>query len=162
MPNYLQGDIFAASVEHRSELAIVFGQVDLNEMASHWRDFASTFPELAHVRDPFTELPTEPYQHPDRRWFWFVSARDNHGMTDPEFASALNSALRWAQANGLKRIITNGIANTDLGTDTNANRASHDRRVIFISGLAADHERAAGFEITLISMNDAFVRNRPE
>ena len=159
MPHYIQGDIFAASNERHADLAIIFGHIGLNEMRLSWRSFADRMPRLAHIRDPFSEMPCEPYQYSDGRWLWFFSGCDNHGMTDAQLESALEQALSWAQANDLRTVITNGIANTDHGHDTITNRQSDDSRVRFISGLAGNHERTKKVDITLISLNDAFVRN---
>ena len=149
MPNYLQGDIFAANDERNTDLAIIFGHVGLNSMGFFWRKFVETAPHFFHIRDPFTELSGQPISFTDRRWLWFFPAADNHGMPDAQFASAFKQALTWAQANGLRTIITNGIRDIDHGINSVENRRSDDRRTKFIGEIAADHERATGVDIRL-------------
>ena len=80
-------------------------------------------------------------------------------MTDQEITDTLNQTFAWARQQGLTTVITNGIADVHHGGDTAANRASDDHRTVFLIGLVSDHERHSCLQVTLISLNDVFVRN---
>jgi hypothetical protein len=154
-----QGDIFAASLEIECELTIVFGHIGFNEMSGFWQDFARTQPKLAHVRDPFSEIPGRPIEFQKRRWLWFVPEGENHGLTNSQLASVLQEALTWALDHSLKSVITNGIADTDHSQHTISNRSSDDARARFLIDLMSAYEREFDVTIGLISQNDIFVRN---
>lgn len=159
MPNLLQGDIFAATIDRRCELTIVLGRIGFNEMSGFWQDFARTQPTLAHVRDPFSEISGRLVRFQNRQWLWFVPEGENHGLTNSQFTAALTEALTWASGNLVKSVMTNGIANIDYGTDTTSNRASDDARAQFLIDLAATYEEEFEVTINLISLNDVFLRN---
>jgi hypothetical protein len=159
MPRQAQGVIFAAVNERRADLAIIFGHVGFNEMRQRWRAFVASIANLSHVRDPFSELPGAPLRSPNGVWLWFVPEQQNHGMAEPTLTSALDAALAWAKSAGIRSIITNGIADTDHGHDTAANRTSDDKRARFLVAYTTEQERVAGFSIELISLNDVFIRN---
>ena len=159
MPTLKQDDIFERLQEH--DMAIVFGHVGLGHMASCWRNFSRAERILADIADPFTTMPNSPQRTSSGRWLWFIPDGQNHGMTEDELRGALDRALSWAQAEGHRRIVTNGISDIDHGTDTLANRASDDRRVRFLIDCATRQETKSNGTlcIELVSLNDAFVRN---
>lgn len=159
MPTLKQGDIFERLQEH--DLAIVFGHIGLNHMALSWRMFSRAERTLAHIDDPFSTMPNKPQRISSGQWLWFVAEERNHGMTDDQLKGALDRALLWARREGHGRIVTNGIADTDHGTETQANRASDDRRVRLLIDYATQKEIEANGTlcIELVSLNDAFVRN---
>lgn len=158
MPQFRQGDVFAAIKDERAGLAIVFGHIGCNEMRKHWTAFAKGIPALSRVRDPFVELTDRPQQLSEHQWLWFIPEGENHGMTDERLTSALDRALRWASERGIRSIVTNGVANTDHGHDTASNRRSDDLRAQFLAEYAARMEEGLGLAIELISLNDIFVR----
>jgi len=139
-------------------LAIVFGHIGFNEMREHWCPFAEAVPRLAHIQDPFSEIPEQPVNISPDKWLWFVPECENHGMTDENVLAALDAALDWARNAGINSVVTNGIPNTDHGHDTAANRRSDDQRAQFLVRYAADQEMAGDIRIELISLNDVFVR----
>ncbi len=159
MPTMRRGDIFERLHEH--DLAIVFGHIGLNLMDVRWRNFSESEETLAHIYDPFSTMPNRPQRISSGQWLWFVPEGRNHGMTEDELRGALDRALSWAQGEGHGRIVTNGISDIDHGTETQANRASDDRRVQFLVDYAIQKEREADGTlcIELVSLNDAFTRN---
>ena len=159
MPQYLQDDIFKAINEYQIDLGIVFGHIGFNEMAGCWYEFSQMVPDLANVRDPFLELPRCPVQVGERQWLWFVPEGENHGLTDLQLRSALKSALTWAKNKRLRTVITNGIANIHHDMDTLVNRRSDDVRARLLMRYAEENEAESGIAITLISLNDVFLRN---
>lgn len=161
MPTYLQGDIFKASGALNAELAIVFGHIGFNPMAVCWRDNSQSHPRLGNIQDPFTEIPNLPIRVAPDRWLWFVPAGENIGLTDLELATALDAALRWAELNGLRTIMTNGIREPDHGLDTEKNRLSDDARAHYLIDYASKYEANHEITIMLTSLNDVFVRNAP-
>ncbi len=159
MPQYLQGNVFQAAMARKADLAIVFGHIGFNEMRPTWLAFRVNVPDWSHINDPFTELADEPHQCPQGHWLWFIPDQDNHGMTQGQLVETLDTILEWAGNEGLRTIITNGIADVDHGHNTEANRLSDDHRAEFLGQFMAGQEAARGFKVTLISMNDVFVRN---
>lgn len=159
MAHLLQGDIFTAAMERQCDLAVVFGHMGMNEMGVLWQQFIAGQPCLAHIRNPFTEVPGQPVKFGDHQWLWFVPADDNQGLTDAQFVSAFNAALTWASDHGVKSVITNGVANADHSHDTTSNRASDDARAKFLIDLATTSEKDLEVTITLVSRNDIFLRN---
>ena len=158
MPTLNQGNIFERLQENHA-IAIVFGHIGFNEMGVRWRAFKNAEPTLTHIQDPFSEIPNEPRCIPTGQWLWFVPDQNNHGMPEEELETVLNRALSWAKNEGHRLIITNGISDTDHGTDTNANRYSDNQRAIFLIRYSQEKEREDSVKIELISLNDVFVRN---
>lgn len=156
MPELSQGDIFEAAA--RSDVAIVFGHLGFNEMQLRWTTFSAQHAALAQVRDPFEELAGGAIEWTPGRWIWFVAEQENHGMTDAQLRDALNTALSWASARSLKSIATNGIMNTDHGHDSAINRQSDSARAAMLVRYAEQAEREHQVAITLVSLNDVFVR----
>ncbi len=159
MPSLNQGDIFAATLDRECDLTIVFGHFGFNAMSGFWQDFVRNQPKLAHVRDPFSEIPDRPVEFQKRRWLWFVSEGENHGLSNSQLTSVLKEALTWAMDNVVKSVITNGIADTDHSQSTTSNRSSDDARARFLIDLLSTYEHEFDVTITLISQNDVFVRN---
>lgn len=159
MPNFSQRDVFAAIADRSADLAIIFGHIGFNSMRASWRSFSDSIPSLANVRDPFSELSGKALPIYEGQWLWFVAEHENHGMPDAALASNLNSALSWASTNGVRTVITNGLADTNHGSDAVLNRVSDDRRARFLIEYAAEQERARGLTIELTSLNSVFVRN---
>lgn len=157
MPRLTQGNIFEKLQENH--VAIVFGHIGFNEMSACWRAFKNTEPTLVPIQDPFSEIPNEPRCTSTGQWLWFVPDQDNRGMSERELEAVLNRALSWAINEGYRLIITNGISDTDHGTDTNANRHSDNQRAEFLIRYSQEKERESSAKIELISLNDVFVRN---
>ena len=82
-------------------------------------------------------------------------------MTEDQLRHALDTTLSWARKEGHCSVVTNGISDTDHGTDPEANRLSDDRRVQFMVDYAKQKEAIAddNLAIELVSLNDAFERN---
>ena len=158
MPQLSQGDVFEVVDASRAELAIVFGHVGFNVMRQCWKIFSARHPDLAGVQDPFADLTEEPIKLSDGRWLWFVSEEENHGMKDGALKNVLDTALSWASSQRLKSITTNGVANTDHGSDTAHNRNSDEQRARFLITYASAAEQKYGVDIELISLNDVFMR----
>ncbi len=160
MLQFSQGNIFEAIDRSRVELAVVFGHVGFNQMRVCWATFSARHPQLVGVRDPFTSLENGPIRISDGRWLWFVSEKENHGMTDGHLVNALDASLSWASRLHIKSVATNGVANTDHGIDTAHNRQSDEQRARFLIAYAAAAEQQYGVNIELISLNDVFLRVR--
>jgi len=159
MPKLSQGDIFAAVAERRADLAIIFGHIGFNYMHLSWCTFRDSVPRLANLRDPFTGIQGRAERIAEGRWLWFVKEGKNHGLTDGQVISALDSALSWATSAGVRSVITNGIADVDGGRDCGRNRISNDRRARLLIQYAAEQEKARGLGIELVSLNSVFTRN---
>ena len=160
MPSYLEGNILSPGPECAAQVAIVFGRMGAGEMALSWPDLAWGEPAFAHVRDPFERFKSRPVRASHGRWYWFIPSRLNHGLTDEQLREVFATVFAWAHGKELRAAISNGITNTDHTSDSLANRASIDRRARLMGELASEYERAYGMEISLIALNDAFVRNR--
>ena len=156
MPELNQGDIFKRLREGDFEVAVVLGHIGFNHMEVCWRPFADSEPTLTHIQDPFSEIPNQPWQISSGQWLWFVPAQHNHGMTERELEAVLDEAIMWARTEGHTSIVTNGVANTGHGMDTDANRYSDDQRVQFLIRYSAEKENALGIKIELISLNDPY------
>ncbi len=161
MPRVLQGDIFATARAHDSELAIVFGSIGFHPMNLYWPTFKVTVASLSHIYDPFSDGLPQPFEYTPGRWLWFIRERDNQGMTESDVRYELDAAFSWARQNGLKTVITNGIADTVDHYDSEAKRKSNDHRARLLIGLASDCERRFGLDITLVSPGTVFTRNVP-
>jgi hypothetical protein len=159
MAHLLQGDIFTVATERQCELTIVFGYIGMNGMEADWRQFVASQFRLAHILNPFSEVPSQPVKFGDRQWLWFVPAGENHGLPQTQLVSSLDTALTWASDNGLRSVTTNGIANTDHCQDTTSNRFSDDARARFLIDFATECEKALEVNISLVSRNDVFLRN---
>jgi len=159
MAHLLQGDIFTVATERECELTVVFGHVGMNGMDVDWRQFVAAQPRLAHVHNPYSEVPCRPVKFGDRKWLWFVPAGENHGLTQTQLVSALEAALTWASANRVRSVTTNGIAATDHSQNTASNRASDDARAKKLIDLVTTYEKELEVTITLVSRNDVFLRN---
>ena len=155
MPKTSQGNIFEAT--ERAQYAIVFGHIGFNEMSYYWNNFRHCHRKLQLVRDPFKELEGNPFEWSSGKWLQFFSAQDNHGMTESQVASALGAALEWASRNDITSVVTNGIANTDIGRNTASNRRSNVRRAAWLHDYASRLEQEYNITIQLISLNDIFV-----
>ena len=159
MPTLKSGDIFERLQEH--DLAIVFGHIGLNLMKLSWDRFKRTQRTLEHISDPFSEIPNKPHRVSNGQWLWFIPEGRNHGMTDDQLRYSLDTALSWARKEGHFSVVTNGISDTNHGTDSEANRLSDDHRVRFMVDYAKQQEASADDNLTieLVSLNDAFERN---
>jgi hypothetical protein len=154
MPTLSQGNIFTAVADHRADLAVIFGHSGFNTMHESWQAFSESVPSLSKIRDPFFEIAGKAHPISDGQWLWFVAERENHGMSDNQLMAALESAIAWAAATGVKSIVINGIA------DVVSDRVSDDRRASFLIQYATEQEDAIGVSVELISLNDVFVRNQ--
>ncbi len=160
MPELIQGNIF--EILRERQLAIIFGHIGFDQMGASWRAFQDVEQEVAQIRDPFTERPNDPLQLLSGPWLWFVPAQENQGMTEAELTAVLDRAFAWAREKGLSSVITNGISDIDHGRDTDRNRNSDDQRAQFLIHYSQEQERDGSVRITLISLNDIFVRNAPK
>ena len=159
MPICSQDNIFNAINENRAELAIIFGHIGFNEMGPHRVNFAQQIDAFAHVTDPFSRMAGRPVQIPNGTWLWFVAEQENHGIAQDALVPILDHIFTWVQEKGIHSVITNGVANTDHGRTTDANRHSDDMRAQFLMQDASARERALGISIELTSLNNVFIRN---
>lgn len=79
-------------------------------------------------------------------------------MTEAQLINALDAAFAWASRNQIASVATNGVADTDHGHDTAANRRSDEKRAALLKDYAKQAEQKYNFAIELISLNDVFVR----
>lgn len=161
MPRVLKGDIFATARAKNSELAVVFGSIEFNQMNMYWRKFTRTIASLRHIRNPFSELSQQPCEYANGRWLWFIGAHHDDGLSDSDIVKALEAAFSWAHQMGLKAIITNGIADTGDVCDVDEKQRNNDHRAQLLIGLTTDCERRFNLDITLVSLNNVFTRNAP-
>jgi hypothetical protein len=159
MPNFLQGDIFPTAI-NKDQLILVFGHIGFNEMTKTWNAFRDRVPAFANIPDPFRDRPGPRQINPDQ-WIWFVREQENHGMTDDMLGGVVRTVFDWAQSMNLSTVITNGIEDVGQGPDVQANQENEDRRADFLARLANYYERPPlNFRITLISLDDVFIRAR--
>lgn len=166
MPSLRQGDIFSASLSGKFGLSTVFG--NLRSMRSAWEDFKSQAPNLVVPDEPFSNPNPEPLMFQPGCSILFVpdsvAPNQRRGMTDEQLTNVLGAALRWAKAHGVKEVITNGICNIDHALSphgaTAINRASDDQRTDFLVQFLTQQEKELKVKITLMSLNDVFVRER--
>ncbi len=162
MPEYIKGDIYTVALDGHYDMAVVFGQRS-NLMAHTWHDAQRRVGKWRRLKNPFGAHSNKPVEiESNTRFWWFVPAEQNFGMSTEQLLKTFKKIFEWAKKNNIKTIITNGISDTDhghdiYGYDINANRASDNRRVQLISDTMQAYERE-GFAVTLISMNDAYVR----
>jgi hypothetical protein len=116
MPHFLQGDIFQTAIENQHDLAVVFGHLGFNQMGPTWRAFRDHVPVLANIRDPFNQLVGQPHPIRTHQWIWFIPEERNHGMTDSTLTDVVKEVMEWAEARGIRTVITNGIADVDHGS----------------------------------------------
>lgn len=170
MPTLLQGDIFSASRSGRYGLSIVFGHLGYNFMRSAWEDFSAQISSFAGTGDPFRERAGGRAMFQPGCWMEFHADREagnrQRGLTDERLAEVLGESLRWARGNEIKEVITNGVCNVDRAESpigaTAINRASDNRRTEWLLGFAKRQETELGIRLTLMSLNDVFVRGRDE
>ncbi len=155
MPKLLQGDIYDQALTRVYDAAVVFGYIGLNAMGSSWMSVRKRVTEWTAIDDPFKQSRMMRVHAKTPCWY-FVADEENHGLSDEHFIASFNQCLTEAQERGCKRIITNGACDTDLGQDTAANQRSNRNRVHLIQKLAEEWE-GRGLEISLISLNEAFV-----
>lgn len=93
---------------------------------------------------------------------WFIPSEQNHGMSTTRLSEALGKALDWANLLGIKRVITNGIADIDHARDTASNRLSDEHRAAALLTLTTGYETRMGLSITLMGLNDIFIRERQQ
>jgi hypothetical protein len=158
MPEFRQGEIFKAAGTEKFGLAVVFGHIGDNFMRAAWDEFSQEFQSLAAFDNPFAEYANVPHQYQQNCWVWFVPEDENHGITEEHLSEVLVQAMDWAQRNGIRKIITNGVKNIDHGHVTKENRASDYRRTRFLTNFFVEEERKRNLKITLISLNDVFLR----
>lgn len=157
MPRLVQGDIFGAA-RHDAELAIVFGYIGFNRIDLTWRAFAKEIPSLAGIRDPFEKLD-QPYEYKPGRWLWFIRySPESGGLTDADTRRALDQVLSWAQAQGVRTVVTNGAPEAIAGRAPLTRQKSDDRRARFLIELASEYEQKYGLEVTLSSLDRTFIK----
>ena len=161
MPQAHQGDIFEHALTHDHDLVVVFGHVGCNQLFPHWRRFARHVPGWEWMQDPFSDLSDRPYLFSIGRWMVFVPDEENSGMDDAALQALFAELGRFAREHGLRKVLTNGIADTDHGRYTLENRRSDDTRARLLWNLACAWECEQDAQLTLISLNDVFVRNLP-
>ncbi len=157
-----QGDIFQETLENRSGLAVVFGHIGFNEMKSAWKAFARRL-ELAEDSDPFSgqyglENPLVIDGQDQKCHVVFIAEEQNHGMSDERLAEWIDEIRRRIQNNGYSRFVTNGVMNVDHGHDPGLNRISEDRRAQCLIRHFSEICESLNVPVTLISMNDVFIR----
>jgi len=139
----------------------VFGHIGYNEMREYWMSFREHVPVWTDIADPFDELAGSQHEYRPGQWIQFVAEQRNGGMTDERLTELLDDIFHVAEQKKLKMVVTNGIADVDHGSNTEANRLSDDRRTQFLNQVIVEKEQTGNFEVTLINLNDVFVRNFP-
>lgn len=162
MPVCAQGNIFDIAL--KVDLTIVFGHIAFNDLGGTWLKFKQSHPQWEHINDPFLEFQHEPQAICEGRWIWFIPDETNGGMTDEQLAEVFHDIFGWATDLKIHRVATNGVPNIDHDPDfsqASANRISEDRRARFIFDNLKPYEKDKSVKVTLISLTDVFVRNRP-
>ena len=157
MPVLAQGDIFSAV--SRAQMTIVFGHFGFTLLKVSWDRFLMSHPSLKKLRDPFKEIPNQPFRLNNECYLWFVPDGDERGLTDSQLEACLDDAVQWASTNRIRTIATNGVANTDHRHDLNHDRRSDERRAAYLKRFAAEAEQRLGIDFELINMSDIFVRD---
>jgi hypothetical protein len=167
MPTFKQGDIFSDCHSDEYGLAIVFGHLGYNFLRPTWENFSKKYANLSSIEDPFSQNANQPLEYRNGCWIIFIPDADRllqrRGMTDEKLIETLSSSFEWASARAIKKIITNGIQNVDhaqspLGA-TAINRDSDNRRTKFLIDIINQYEKTTGMALTLISLNDVFLRD---
>ena len=156
-----QGDIFKAGLEEHRDLIIVFGHIGFNQIKYYWDQFRTNLREFKSISDPFVTCPDQPinYTHNgNTHYIIFVNASKNDGMSDETVRAALDTALEFAHTNSLETVITNGIANTDRGTNTASHIESDNKRVHFLITTCVPNHVEKFKSIKLISLDDTYIR----
>lgn len=160
MPIRRRGDILSTAKDEQFGLALIFGHVGYNDMRECWTKFCQQIAKFADVRDPFepNEFCGEPQQYQDGQWMQFVETFEGAGITDSEIQESIERALIWAHAKGIKKIITNGAG--DVGKIPNKvhNRELAAHRTEFLVKIFTRSEERLGLSVTLMSLNDVFMR----
>ena len=159
MPSLRQGDIFETAVSEGFQLAIIFGHIGYNELQGYWRLFRQTVPAWAEIDDPFSgeTLKGGANEYQPGRYVWFVESHRACGLLDEEFAAIIKKALDWAVEQGMTKIITNGV-NAPPTLHTFDNRLSDKQRTRLLAEIVSDYEQRHQLSITLMSLNDVFLR----
>jgi hypothetical protein len=155
---YEQGDIFQVGMREKRDMMVVFGHIGLNQMNLMWGQFRKESESFSNVDDPFKTFVDKPKEYRPGKWVWFIGPTRNHGMSDRKLTEVLTAALLWADKKALRRIITNGIMNTDHGTSTAANKSSDANRVALIKKIVGEHKHKFD-SLKLISLNEAYLRD---
>lgn len=158
MPKYHQGDIFEIFNDDDFELAIVFGHTSFNFMGALWQKFKGDIPAWNEITDPFKSFRNTPQEYKVGKWFWFVSDREKEekvGMSDSDIETKLKEIFFWAKDNNISRIITNGAG----GIYSEDKYQNDNRRAVLLKNLIEKYEDELKLDVTLISLNDVFVRN---
>lgn len=156
MPLVAQGDIF--SFAESVDLLIVFGHRGQGGIDVAWSKFRERFPSVDPMGEAFTSIDSTPREYSPRRFVVTVAEERNQGMSDERLRNILERYFSWAEVDGLRHIATNGIMDIDHSENTDANRASDDRRARLLFVLASAYERKYKLKIFLSSLNDVFVR----
>lgn len=163
MPQYLQGDVFNFADKLPCSLMVVFGRIGWNSMGLCWPKFREYVPNWANIGNPFTTLAGQPHQYNPDKWIWFFAEvfaeEGSHGMTDQILADNFERVMSWVHSNGIKTVITNGVANIDRGRIAAQNQESNDQRARYISQLMINYEQKYDIEILLINLSNVLVRN---
>ncbi len=152
-----QGNIFDSVHGPGPRLTIVFGHIGYNEMGPSWHAFRDSNPGVRNIVNPFEDTDL-PLRLDPNTWLWFVPAGVNNGMTDTDLLAKLDAVLDWAREQGIRYVATNGIRDVDRSRDKGANRFSDDRRTAILTKYLAERERVDSLQVTLVSLNDVFVR----
>lgn len=156
MPHVAKKDIF--SFAESVDLLIVFGHRGFNEMGVAWDEFRKRYPTVVAMGEPFTSSDGEPHEYAPGKFIATVAEADNYGMSDAELRYVFNRLIGWAHKNRIRTIVTNGIADITHGVGRAADRASDDRRAQMIIELAQGYENQFRLKITLVSIDDVFIR----
>ena len=150
----IQGDMFEVGISGDYQFILIFGHMGFNELGAHWNNFKDGNRNFKNIGNPFDTLraPTKF----DEKWIQFIAAQENHGMEDSTLEQKFRETFEWMEVHGLKKIITNGIMDTNHSTNTIENQENDDTRVKFIETICSQHPK---LDITLISLNKVYLRN---
>ena len=156
----LQSNIFDVDKSDENQLVVVFGHIGFNHMGVSYKRFAQSHSEFARIRNPFKEFSDQPVKLDNGSWFWFIGAEENHGLSTDRLKAKLDSILTWIARNTISSFVTNGISDINKNGITSDNKTSDDSHASFIMDYISNKKLHTSCDITLIIMNDVFVRGK--
>ena len=114
---------------------------------------------LIEVPDPFVVFGFEnPLMLENGCRLVLVPEEENRGIADERLVAIVAQIEDFIRTHGVRTLITNGVMNTDHDGNSEANRASDDRRAQDLIRRFAALEGRRGVEATLIDLKDVFIR----
>jgi len=154
----LKGDIYEIAEKMECSLTIVFGHLGYNLMRECWVAFSRKHSTLSAIPDPFTLLNGTHIQFRPGQWISFHFCDNWYGVSDAQLIELLNAEAQWASEQKINQLITNGARNVGAMTDSSFNRQLDDIRTSFLIDCCHRIQLEYELTVTLISLNDVFVR----